>query len=214
MIPAQPTQPSWMLHLGNTWDLLPSHHEYFLQPGSEQWAKAAWRAGVLELFFFSLYLKNYPLPASRAANKRVPEKKPSFTYLFLILLKDVWCFAALAFLVHQTCASEKLFISSALRTRLPDPRFPCCSPSRFPCLQLALLVCYRADANTALAVGSEAQGVKQAVWGHSPHGTRGRAPGRQKASLGSGNSQRDPSGELPAQLRVWTSHLDLYLCIY
>lgn len=48
--------------------------------------------------FCSLYLKNYPLPASRAANERIPEKKPSFTYLFLTLLKDAWCFAALAFL--------------------------------------------------------------------------------------------------------------------
>lgn len=40
------------------------------------------------LFFFPLYLNNPPPRLGNAANKRAPEKMPSFTYLFLNLLKD------------------------------------------------------------------------------------------------------------------------------
>lgn len=54
------------------------------------------------------------------------------------------------------------------------------------------------------------QGVKQAVWGHSSPGTGGRAQGRQeKASLGSGNSQRGSQWGAATVFgpRIW-------ICIY
>lgn len=48
------------------------------------------------LVFSPLYLNKPPAHPSRAANERTPEKTLSFIYLFLILLKDTGCFAALA----------------------------------------------------------------------------------------------------------------------
>ena len=56
----------------------------------ERVRRSSARTGVL----FSFYLNNSPHPPQQ---RRAPEETPSFTYLFLILLKDTQCFAALAF---------------------------------------------------------------------------------------------------------------------
>lgn len=125
--------------------------------------------------------------------------------------------------VHQTCASEKLFIFVAQGRRHPDPCFPRCHQSSFPCLRLAFLGCFEADANAVLALSPGSCFREHSLWGRlcrdRPCLGPGTSPGQRKgAGVGvwewPGGTPWGAASPQQTPAPGWTLRLGLYLCIY